>query len=382
MSAGETAGSAIFEKDALLPWTIWNEASHEKESKMSRRYLTAVSSLLFLELLVVALSLTPAEAQPCQPHRAMWVYRDLDVVQNETNRADLFTFARSYGIEELFLSVILRCPSDSPPCSIEGATYRNALRAFLREAHDPEAGYIRVYALSGNPTLALERYHDLATGRAEAILNFNRAGAEAERFDGVHLDVEPHELDGREPYPDDYVRDREGTIRQYLDMNRKVVDVIESEPPDSRIDYGVDVVWFWTPFVNESGAVDWRDDLKMDYGGIADRYPTWHLMNIVKRVNIMGYYGAAGPKIRRAEFAMQYASELGACASIGVQTAPPSPDRPPQTTFWGRTKQEMEEALADVQAQPSPWFGTAFESLPSFSGFTFFRYSSYRLMPD
>ena len=355
-------------------------------SKMSRAYLMAMTWLWVLGLLVVALTFTPAQAQPCgEPRpRAMWIYSDPDVVGDETARNELFAFVCNYPTSELFLQVRYN--------QLPDLSYQTNLRIFLQQAH---AAGIRVHALFGENHWALSENHHRAVARAEAIISFNNESAFAdEKFDGLHLDVEPHLLpayqqeesaNGDSPDPDKWMV-RLDILRQFLDMNRTVVEAI-----DGQMSYGVDIPIRWHPNVNNP-----RPALaNMQYDG-SENYPTYHLMDKVKDVTMMAYTNNGDRIIRWTEKAVEYAAspEVNARVYVGVQTAPPCvtrpppnqdkcdrdsptyhPDqRPPNETLGHLTRSEMEDVLRDIDLVLSGY--------PSFQGFSYYKYKTYRDMAE
>ena len=320
--------------------------------------LTTLKRSGLLGLLAGAVLCLSAEAQPCPRDRAMWIYqRPYDVVRDPAERDAVLPFSEGHGIKEFFLYVSFRCSPSGDTCSLEESDERD-LRLLLRAAHENGIG---VQALYDDARLALTANHNRARAIVQAVLRFNNGGEAEERFDGIHLDVEPHVLD-------EYRADKIGTIRQFLDMNAAVVEELVGR----NLQYGVDAVEFWYPYWDERGRFVDRPELLMDYGD-STNYPTMHLMNLVKAVTIMSYHRNPDITIRKTRYAMEYAArpEVGAAVSIGVQT---SPDRPPAETFGGGTKGEMEEALCVIDG--------ALAGFESFLGFSYFKYSSYRDMPE
>lgn len=320
-----------------------------------------------LVLLAVALGSLAVPAQPCVRDRAMWIYQcPYDVVRDPAERDAVFEFALGQGIKEFFLSVSFTCPSDDA-CSLEGSSYRDALRLVLRKAHNRG---IRVHALYDDSRLARLENHNKARALVRAVLDFNGRGEADQRFDGLHLDVEPHTLS-------EYRTDPIDTLRQFLDMNAAVV----SELAGQDLSYGVDIPDIWYPFRDRLGQLDARCDLLMDYGGRKD-YPAMHLMNMVKAVTIMSYHGDADTIRRKTKYALDYAAEVGTKVYIGVQTSPAEPDlrcpsareRSCSDTFGCGTRSDMEEALCTLDQ--------VFAGFDSFLGFSYFKYSSLRDMAE
>lgn len=338
------------------------------------RFRAVIRSCLF-GLLLVAISSPPMEAQQCSRDRAMWIQQTpYDVVRVPAERDEVFRFATApeHPIKEFFLSVSIRCPS-ADRCTVDGESYQAALRLFLLEAHSRD---IRVHALFGEPGYALESSSERVRAKVQAILEFNDSSETDQKFDAIHLDVEPHTLPQwrcpSEGCSEENWAVRRDILRQFLDMNARVVDQLAGQ----NLDYGVDLPDNWYPFVDDHGVFQEQRDFLMVYND-TQNYPTYHLMNMVKDVTFMSYR-PPDTTIRRTRHAMEYAAEVGALVYIGVQTVPRSAERPwtygAGSTFSDGTRSGMEQLLCTVDS--------AFAGLPSFRGFSYNKYSSYADMPE
>lgn len=110
------------------------------------------------------------------PHRATWVWNN-DVIGSAQSRAELLRFCGQRRIDVIFLHTSSGSLADRA----------DEFRAFLAAAH---ARRMQVEALGGAPEWTQHRGE--LDGFVAAIVTFNRAGAPEERFDGIHLDVEPY----------------------------------------------------------------------------------------------------------------------------------------------------------------------------------------------
>lgn len=76
---------------------------------------------------------------------------------------------------------------------------------------------ITVHALHGDPTWALTDKQDTCLAFIDAVHIYNQSVLPSERFEAIHLDVEPHGLNGTNGYPNNWNTDKAGTIQQWVD---------------------------------------------------------------------------------------------------------------------------------------------------------------------
>ncbi len=124
----------------------------------------------------------PGEDGPVAAHgRAMWVW-GRDLLERPGEADFLLDFAETRGVGTLFLSASTTRIERTP----------DPYRAFLARAH---ARGLRVEAVSGEAGWVLPGGRRHAAAFLTAVRAFNEREEAASRFDGVHLDVEPHTLD-------------------------------------------------------------------------------------------------------------------------------------------------------------------------------------------
>jgi hypothetical protein len=128
-------------------------------------------------------------------HRATWVW-DNDVLEAPASRAELLRFCAQRRIDVIFLHTSAGALTD------RGEQFR----AFLAAAH---ARQMQVEALGGAPEWTQHRAE--LEGFVAAVVAFNQAAAPEERFDGIHLDVEPYSTP-------EWDSSRETTVQQWLTM--------------------------------------------------------------------------------------------------------------------------------------------------------------------
>lgn len=133
----------------------------------------------------------PAPSTSFNHVRAMWIWGESDdIVFNSTAQNEFFSFAKaphgdaSARINRIFLS------GDS--FDYNSGSAKTALRAFLKKAH--EQG-IAVEFLTGNAKWAQSGQEYNAIQRCERMIAFNAGSTDPkERYDGMHLDIEPYLL--------------------------------------------------------------------------------------------------------------------------------------------------------------------------------------------
>ncbi|MMZ47361.1 hypothetical protein D1872_90050 [compost metagenome] len=87
---------------------------------------------------------------------------------------------------------------------------------------------IQVHALFGDAMWALPNHKWRGTDAITSVANYNDSVTPEQRFAGVHFDVEPHGLNGKNGYPDLWNTDRVGTIKSWIDNSRAWVNVSRS----------------------------------------------------------------------------------------------------------------------------------------------------------
>jgi outer membrane protein TolC len=112
--------------------------------------------------------------------RGLWVWRSSAAFRQDAGLA-LVEFALRKGLTHLFVR------TGGPALRDEAAGWH----AFLARAH---AAGLRVHALGGAPSWSTPAGLPRALGFVDAVAAFNREAPIDARFDGLHLDVEPHAL--------------------------------------------------------------------------------------------------------------------------------------------------------------------------------------------
>ena len=119
--------------------------------------------------------------------RAMWIRSADDIINDVgTSRSDLYDFCNApHGNGDAKIDTLY----------IDGYDAINSsptfLRSFIADAHSHS---LRVECLAGAPEWATQAGKDTAEAAFDTITAFNDSGKDVERFDGIHLDVEPYLL--------------------------------------------------------------------------------------------------------------------------------------------------------------------------------------------
>jgi hypothetical protein len=253
-----------------------------------------------------------AGAPSSDRHRAMWVWRTLQIFkgdpQGDVDR--LFAFCSANGIREIYLAV------EFDEKKAEGGPVFNVrqpedYKSLLERAHGQ--GFL-AEALAGTPEWALSKNHAGALAALDAVLAFNRAAPPAARFDGVHFDVEPYVLiDYADPTC------RPAILQQFLEM---VLRCLERVGGESKLRFSCDVPSWYYP----AGAE--RQGLLVNFHG-QEKTVGEHLTDMLDAVTIMDYVNqadGAGGIIARGMPAVEYASSQGKKIRVGLETflEPPS----------------------------------------------------------
>jgi len=127
-----------------------------------------------------ALGVTAQAVQPVQPVHGLWVWKSAAVLGAERGAEGLRDFCAAQGINEVYVSVSARSEAGEEKDLVHliGILHRADVRveALLSSADADEAGKRR----------------DILLDHVRGIVEFNRRHP-GERFDGIHLDVEPQQ---------------------------------------------------------------------------------------------------------------------------------------------------------------------------------------------
>jgi len=295
-----------------------------------------------------------ADSSP--PMRAMWVYRTEPLMESAREQKTLFEFCAKRGITDLFW----QCHYENAQNGVRTLRDQAPTRAFLHAAH---ARALRIHALGGDPSHTLTKNHIRVLAMVDALLAFNEAaGGDDERFDGVHLDIEPHAL------PQWKTADQAakcGLLTQLVDIHTKAAARLHDA--DARLAYGADVV-FWLDKTNPDGS----PALPVLHHGVT-KDAAKHLLDVVDNVGIMSYRNTSGGRngiIALVKKTIAYADTARSRAFVGVKMADMGPR---METFFGQTEEQMMAELKPIDDTFRPHRG--------YAGLAFFMWEAFKEMP-
>lgn len=258
-----------------------------------------------------------------KPHvKATWVWNTWDIVHKPQ---DLISFASSKGVQELYLQV---------SNEVELPFYKAFNNMALKQG-------IRVYALDGSPSMALERERTQVKAFLSWVAEFQSKAQESEKFSGVHVDIEPYLLP-------EWLSDRDSVIRQWQSSMEFICRFAKQE----QLHAGADM-----PF--------WFDEIPVP--GQDSSLSSW-MINQFDSITIMAYRDSAERILSASEQELQEAALLGKQVILAVETNPSR--ETPSVTFYEEGRLYMEEQLMAVQRLADEY--------ASFGGFAVHDYHGWK----
>jgi hypothetical protein len=139
-----------------------------------------IRSSVFFPLLLVTFSLPTSAQTPSTLIHGLWVWKSPSVLAAPRAAESLRDFCKSQGINEVYVSISPRTE----------AAEESQLVHLITELHRSN---IRVEALlSSTDADEPGKHRDSLVQKVQSIVEFNQKHR-AERFDGIHLDVEPQQ---------------------------------------------------------------------------------------------------------------------------------------------------------------------------------------------
>ncbi|MBP2000379.1 hypothetical protein J2Z69_001398 [Paenibacillus shirakamiensis] len=136
-------------------------------------------TFLLVAVLVLSLILgggySLIKANAAAPQRATWLW-DTTLIKKST--PDILTFMSDNGVNLVYLQI---------DRTMDAIYYKD----FIRQA---SAKHIQVHALDGNAAWALVNQRPKLNTLFSWIANYQAAALPEERFQGIHLDIEPYQL--------------------------------------------------------------------------------------------------------------------------------------------------------------------------------------------
>jgi hypothetical protein len=144
---------------------------------ITRRHITGCTLVISL----LGLLGNPLARAADEPVHGLWVWKGPSVVGEASRVAALRNFCSSHGINEVYVSVTTE---GVPQLQMQFAK----LNELLHRAH------VRVEALLSSENADEPGKHRLKLlEHVQAVLQFNQQHGREDRFDGIHLDIEPQQ---------------------------------------------------------------------------------------------------------------------------------------------------------------------------------------------
>ncbi|MED5018026.1 hypothetical protein P9847_12005 [Paenibacillus chibensis] len=278
-------------------------------------------------LLLLAASLLVGFQSPTQGLKATWVWQT-ELIEDGGEK--LLDFARQQGINLIYLQINRDLPN---------ATYET----FIQHAHE---GGVAVHALGGDPGWALSVHKDRLLGLADWTMNYNASVPADNRFDGIHLDIEPYVLPQWETDQGEVISSWMNNMQAFLDRAK-----------GKGLELGLDIPFWFDSYVTPEG------------GGLNE----W-LMTAFDQVTVLAYRNVVDSDhgiVSLSQDELKLADKLGKRLLIGVNTKEMPGES--HTTFYGRSKEQMNESLSDLTGQLSAY--------SSFAGIAVHDFRNWENMP-
>lgn len=277
--------------------------------------------------------------------RALYVWGEAGTILENPAQADLLLqFAREHDINTLFFYTDQSKLSDS----------RQQFKSFIARAHSSN---LYVHALNGDAAWINSR--QTAVNYINALISYNVNARSDEKFDGVHLDIEPYTLPSweKDPNGDSMTLAQSSANKniaaQYLQLISSLKGTISES--GERMTFGVDI-----PFWFDAGGFE------LIYSG-NNKLLSSHIQDIVDFITIMDYTDNYSNAITWATNEINYGATISKYVVLAFETQDLGNSG---STFYEEGASALENALQHV--------ANAFSAKPSFKGFAIHHYGSYR----
>ncbi len=283
-------------------------------------------------LLALLLAGTAAAEHPHlapKGRRALWVW-NTSFLEDSGALSELLKFTRKRRIQTLFLYTSTHRLEEKP----------ELYRKFLERAHRAN---LVVQALNGTPewTLREERHEPRAF--LNAVLVFNRMGQPAERFDAVHLDVEPQSL--RRWTAEAPAEVRRNLAEQYLDFLKWA----RRKTRDDRLPLAVDIPVAFNGIQLEASPL------------------LVAVLEQVDEVALMAYLDKPAEVLAASHAALEHAGHMGKRVWVGLSA---DPAHLPPVKPGRKLEPELEKLAQSVER--------SLARRPAFRGVAIHDYDHYR----
>lgn len=258
---------------------------------------------------------------------ATWMWNTYEIWRDKEGTLNYLT---QHGVNLVYLQADPDIPVD-------------VYRTFIREAG---VRGIEVQALGGKPEWVLPQGQDDLYKFIYWVKAYNNSSRSSERFNGIHLDVEPYVLP-------QWQSERDTIIGYWMDTVSGFVQEVKS---DSYLTVGVDLPvwlqWFLVP------------DGKGDTTTLTD-----YIIGRVDEIALMAYIDNATGIVQAVSHELDEAAASGKPVVIGVETMN---NGEANSSFYGLGQGAMYETINSVAG--------ALWNHPAYSGYGIHEYDSWRVL--
>lgn len=258
----------------------------------------------------------------------------MQFVATDKAQDDLFDFCKKYGFNRILLQIHL----DPQLKFIQPEQWKR----FLKQAR---LRGIAVEALDGAPDMARKANWDNTLKILEAVLEFNEAQPQDERFVGIHYDIEPY-VSPTWKKGDQVTRHE--MMMEYLEFLAKARQRLAAVTPH---------------MVMAADIPMWYDrkpaEFSIDFGGQTKNFHQ-HIQDLTDYIGIMSYRRKADGNngvIAAVSDEMAYAEKIGKVVCPALETIKLKDE--PTITFYGLPAERFWETKKAVESELSarPGFG-------------------------
>lgn len=298
--------------------------------------------MTFILLVVICISYKTQSQAQSDHVKAMWVWNFYTSVSTQEQRNELIQFSLNNHINLLFIG-------SYQSLSEHSSDYAELIRI----AHQKG---IRIFALAGKASWALEENHQEVLDHIDQVLAYNSTHPSAQ-LDGLQLDIEPYRLAGFWTHMDPIGL-------QFLQILQKSVDLIDSSN-SKDIEFNI-AIPFWYATSKPPIIVTYNDTSKP---------LSQHILDRVDSVSIMAYRDNADAQIQVTKTDIAYAETINKKVYVGVETIPPIVDSIPDwITYHNKNTFYLNEQLELIEHY--------YNNLHAFGGIAIHTYDSYRHMQE
>lgn len=297
--------------------------------------------------IVLAALLAMSGAQAAEPAgpRAIWTWEgeSYAMLESEGAAAQGIAFLKAKSIGTMYLY------ADAYRGRNLIASQPERYRRLLRRMH---ASGLKVYALLGSGYLNTERYvlprhREEAVAMLKRVLDYNKAAAPEERFDGINLDIEPHILA-------EWSTRKMELLADFVEMSDALMRVKRESGQDLPLGPAI-------PF--------WLDGIQLAWKG--QRKPvSQHVQDIYDFVALMDYRDHADGGdglVSHAMDELSYGEAIGRPVMIGIETMPNALKK---VSFHHLGEADLERELAATARSVG--------RMRAFGGYVVHHYAAYR----